>query len=232
MPERSTLTVPTDLKILSLLSNGRRQTPANVAAHLDRDRAYMSNRLRFLTELGYLHDAPPAKKSGMYEITTRGIVAAWHGDQYVRGHHDTFHSLTLENWKNQPDNKFLPDLVWVGDEENYGFVALTEQDTVIPSELDDDPKALPYDFEEQGFRPEYTGEILYRMFWHGFADRVGGLDAYRITNRGELVHDLVTEQNVTGPVELTERVRETYSDEENERLNQFNRAYGITKIDS
>lgn len=232
MPDRSSLTIPTDLEILDILSTGRRQTPANIGAHLDREQNYMGSRLRFLRDLGYLRYAPPADRSGMFEITPAGLVSTWHRDQYVRDHHDDFHDAALTAVEKQPADEFLPDLVWVDDEEKHGFIALKEQDTVIPAELVDDPKALPYDHEEQGFRPEYTGEILYRMFWHGFAERVGGFDAYRITNRGELVHDLVVEQNVTNPVELTERVRETYTDEDNERLARLNRAYEITRINS
>lgn len=232
MPDRSSLTIPTDLEILDILSTGRRQTPANIGAHKDREQNYMGSRLRFLRDLDYLRYAPPADRSGMFEITERGLIAAWHRDQYVRDHHDEFHDATLTAVEKQPSGEFYPDLKWVDDEEKYGFIALTEQDTVIPAELADDPKALPYDYEEQGFRPEYTGEILYRMFWHGFAERVGGLDAYRITDRGELVHDLVAEQDITDPVGLTERMRETYSDEENERLDRLNRAYRITRIDS
>ena len=232
MSDRSSLTIPTDLDILDILSTGRRQTPANIGAHLDRDQDYMGTRLRFLRDLGYLRYAPPADRSGMFEITPAGLVASWHRDQYVRDHHDDFHNAVLTAVEKQPDGEILPDLVWVDTEEKYGFIALTEQDTVIPSELADDPEALPYDHEKQGFRPEYTGEVLYMAYFHGIAERVGGIEAYRLSDRGELVHDLVAEKDVTDPVELTERVRETYTVEENERLDRLNRAYEITRIDS
>ncbi|MFC7028526.1 hypothetical protein ACFQH8_16075 [Halomicroarcula sp. GCM10025710] len=188
MSNRNALTTPTDLKILNILATGRRHNPRTIAAKLDRDQDYMGTRIRFLRDLGYLKYAV-IDKSGIFEITQRGLVAAWHTDRYVRNHHDTFHELTLTSWNHQPDNEFLPDLAWVSTEEKYGFIALNEQDVVVPSELADDPQGLPYDPEEQGFRPEFIGNILYRMYWHGFADRVGGIEAYRITDRGELVYE-------------------------------------------
>ncbi|QCS43645.1 hypothetical protein [Natrinema versiforme] len=230
MSDRNKLTTPTDLKILNILATGRRHNPRTIAHKLDREKDYMGTRLRFLRDLGYLQYAVTDNTS-IFEITERGLVAAWHADQYVRDHHDTFHEATLSSWEHQPENEFLPDIVWVDTEEKYGFIALNEQDVVVPSEIGDSPDELPYDYEKQGIRPEYTGEILYRMYWHGFAERVGGIEAYRITDRGELVHELITEENVTDPVELTQHVRDTYSDDEKERLDRLNRAREIIGID-
>jgi predicted transcriptional regulator len=75
---------PTDFEILQALSDGKRNTAANLAIELDRDRAYLNSRLPVLADYGLLNQVGPAERSGLYEITERGIAAAKHREAYRR----------------------------------------------------------------------------------------------------------------------------------------------------
>ena len=68
------LAAPTDFDILEALSDGRRNTAANLAHKLDRNRSYLNTRLPVLTDYGLLERVGPAPNSGLYEITDRGRV--------------------------------------------------------------------------------------------------------------------------------------------------------------
>ena len=72
---RTTLTEPTDFMILEELSDGKRNTAANLASHLDKDRNYLNTRLTTLADYGILEKIGPAENSGIYQITSRGIAA-------------------------------------------------------------------------------------------------------------------------------------------------------------
>ena len=210
--ENKPLTVPTDLEIAELLSTGERQTPANVAAHLDHDSRYMSERLRNLEGRGYIRDAPPAERSGMYELTNRGAVAAFHIHTYVRDHHRMFHGSTEAILDNQPDDAFYPDLVMTSEPSRTALFKLDERDgLIVPSDLHIEL------VHESDMSPRGVGEILYGLYYDGLVERVDNMDVYRITERGEVAANLPIDV-LTNPVELTDRLRETYTADETERL--------------
>lgn len=75
------LTLPLDLDILEALSDGKRNMAANLAYSLDKDRAYLGNRLLRLNEQGLVDRVGPAPQSGLYEITDAGAVLAEHGEE-------------------------------------------------------------------------------------------------------------------------------------------------------
>lgn len=206
------LTVPTDLEILELLSNGDRQTPANVAAHLDHDPRYMSQRLRNLEERGYIRDTPPAERSGMYELTDLGTITAFHIHTYVRDYHNIFHAVTEAILDDQPENSFYPDLIQIDDSARTALYELDRiEGLTVPSELQIEM------VQEAEYSPQTAYEALYMLFYHGLAERVDNMDVYRITDRGEKAVNLLSE-DLTDSVELTNRLRETYTDDEMERL--------------
>jgi predicted transcriptional regulator len=76
------LASPTDFDILESLSDGKRNTAANIAIDIDRDRAYINTRLPLLTDHGLLERIGPAPNSGLYEITPKGRVVARHREAY------------------------------------------------------------------------------------------------------------------------------------------------------
>lgn len=76
------LTLPTDFEILQILSNGRRNNAINIAAHLDKNRAYVNTRLPVLADYGLLDRVGPAPNSGLYEITKKGRIVAKHRAEY------------------------------------------------------------------------------------------------------------------------------------------------------
>lgn len=76
------LASPTDFDILESLSDGKRNTAANIAIDIDRDRAYINTRLPLLADHGLLERIGPAPNSGLYEITPKGRVAARHREAY------------------------------------------------------------------------------------------------------------------------------------------------------
>lgn len=76
------LASPTDFDILESLSDGKRNTAANIAIDIDRDRAYINTRLPLLADHGLLERIGPAPNSGLYEITPKGWVAARHREAY------------------------------------------------------------------------------------------------------------------------------------------------------
>lgn len=206
------LTTPTDIEIIELLSTGARQTPANVAAHLERDSRYMSERLRSLEEREYIRDAPPAERSGMYELTNLGIIVAFHIHTYVRDYHDTFHAMSEIIHKEQPEGTFYPDLIKLDEPDRIALDRLNNiEGLTVPSELEIEIS------HDAGYSPRTTGEALFSLSYNGLAERVDGMDVYRITERGEKTVDLLY-SGVDDPIELTEQLREAYTTEESERL--------------
>lgn len=87
------LTRPTDFEILEQMSDGKRQTAANLAALLDKDRNYMNTRLPELESRGLLHRVGPSERSGMYVITEKGVRAAANRDRYEHDSHREFEEL-------------------------------------------------------------------------------------------------------------------------------------------
>lgn len=76
------LASPTDFDVLDSLSDGRRNTAANIAIEIDRDRAYINTRLPLLAEQGLIERIGPSPNSGLYEITPKGLAALEHRDAY------------------------------------------------------------------------------------------------------------------------------------------------------
>ncbi len=76
------LVQPTDFEILEVLSDGNRNTAANIAHHLDKKRGYVNTRLPVLADYGLIDRIGPAENSGLYEITDRGSAAVAHREQY------------------------------------------------------------------------------------------------------------------------------------------------------
>jgi len=73
---------PTDFEILEALSDGKRNTAANIAYHLDKKRGYVNTRLPVLADYDLIDRIGPAPNSGLYEITDRGLAALSHREQY------------------------------------------------------------------------------------------------------------------------------------------------------
>lgn len=84
------LRLPTDFDILEVLSRGKRQTPANVAAHVDKGRQYVRKRMNHLVEHGLVTEVGPSKRSGMYVITARGRAALALRGEYDHHRHERF----------------------------------------------------------------------------------------------------------------------------------------------
>ena len=209
--EDEALTLPTDLRILNVLAGGRRQTTANIVEHLDLKTPYASERLRTLEKRGWLRDAPPAERSGMYEITDMGKIAAWHSPAYVRSKHGTFHGICRTIRDNQPDTGFYPDLVVLGEDYKTGIGKLNETSgLVIPSEFELDKT------REIGERP--VPNLLYALHVHGLAERKDGMDVYQISERGERAAELLNTDHPPGSVELTDELRKLYNDREKQLL--------------
>jgi len=78
------LASPTDFNILEALSDGKRNTAANLAIEIDRDRAYINTRLPILADYGLIDRIGPAENSGLYEITERGLAALAHREAYEK----------------------------------------------------------------------------------------------------------------------------------------------------
>lgn len=67
------LAEPTDFEILEALTDGKRNTAANLSYVLDKDRSYINTRLPILADYNLVERVGPAPNSGLYEITERGI---------------------------------------------------------------------------------------------------------------------------------------------------------------
>lgn len=91
------LVYPTDFEILNELSDGKRNTAANLAIELDRNRAYLNSRLPVLADYGLVKQIGPAKKSGLYEITERGQIALDYEDEYRQGDVDLEEVIKAES---------------------------------------------------------------------------------------------------------------------------------------
>ena len=76
------LAVPTDFEILQALSDGKRNTAANLSYILDKDRSYINTRLPVLADYGLVDRIGPAPNSGLYEITEKGQAVIEHQDRY------------------------------------------------------------------------------------------------------------------------------------------------------
>ena len=66
---------PTDFLILEALSDGRRDTGANIAALTETDRGYVNTELRQLADYGFVRKVGPHDNYGLYRITPLGVAA-------------------------------------------------------------------------------------------------------------------------------------------------------------
>jgi hypothetical protein len=214
------LTLPTDCDIIQQISDKKRYTPKLVGLLLDKDSSYIASELRELEAREYVTD--PATeygltddRSGMYTLTRFGAVVAFHIHTYVRDHHRAFEPHSNYILDNQPDDDFYPDLVKLDEPAQIALQQLTRVDGVtIPSELHIEIE------HEAGYGPRTTAKALYTLYYHGLAERVEQMDVYRVTDRGEKAYELM-HTDISGPTELTDKLRETYSDTERERLNRL-----------
>ncbi len=76
------LVIPTDFEILSVLADGKRNNAINIAAELEKNRAYINTRLPILLDYGLVSRVGPAENSGLYTITEKGQIAIEHKDIY------------------------------------------------------------------------------------------------------------------------------------------------------
>lgn len=76
------LAAPTDFDLLDALSDGKRNNAANLAIELGRNRSYINTRLPILADYGLVDRIGPAERSGLYEITEKGLVALDHREVY------------------------------------------------------------------------------------------------------------------------------------------------------
>ena len=87
------LTQPTDFDILVALDEHGRNIAANLALHIDRDRAYLNTRLPHLSDHGLVRKVGPATNSGLYELTERGRAAIVYRDSYEEFGPDRFETV-------------------------------------------------------------------------------------------------------------------------------------------
>ncbi len=212
------LTLPTDRDILYQIKDKKRYTPKLVVLLLDKDPSYIASQLRKLESRGYVTDPIVEhqisdERSGMYALTSLGIVVTFHLNTYVRTHHHVFDPQSRVVLDNQPENKFYPDLIVLDEPMRIALQRLTKVDGVtIPSELHIEIS------HDANYSPSTASEALYALHYHGLAERVEEMEVYRITDRGETAAELVSD-GVSDPVKVTEHLREAYTDDERQRLN-------------
>ncbi|ELZ14445.1 hypothetical protein C478_07467 [Natrinema thermotolerans DSM 11552] len=205
-PTLEPLVMPTDAKILTGLTHGRRETPTNLAAQLkDTSQNYTANRLRKLELRGYTHSPGPADRSGMYEITTWGRYATAHIDRHERQYDELFHRLVTRACGSQPTPEHAyPDNIPEEDRETQPAPdPCAETDTTLlqlyrhvydalKTLSDIDGVTIPTDFRER-LPPTDDGNMasagdaadsLYTLYFYGLADRREGMEAYSITDAG------------------------------------------------
>lgn len=73
---------PTDFDILTVLSDGKRNTAANIAVEQDKNRGYVNTRLPVLADYDLVERIGPAPNSGLYEITVKGQAALARRESY------------------------------------------------------------------------------------------------------------------------------------------------------
>ena len=76
------LAAPTDFDLLEALSDGKRNNAANLAIELGRNRSYINTRLPVLADYGLVDRIGPAERSGLYEITEKGLTVLEHRGEY------------------------------------------------------------------------------------------------------------------------------------------------------
>ena len=195
------LILPTDAHILNQLANGRRETPVNLAAHIDGDNSYVGNRLRSIAERGYVTSPGPSPRSGMYEITNWGRIARQHIPQYSKGYDALYHTLvkrtndhqpnTPQHIENDPVNHTpgepAPDPYA---ETTTDWIQLTQDEIqALEALLNIDGITIPSDFRGRisADNTNQAADLLYTLHFFGLADRHNNMDAY---SASEAAHNL------------------------------------------
>ncbi|ELY49860.1 hypothetical protein C494_07615 [Natronorubrum bangense JCM 10635] len=85
---------PTDFLILEALEETGRNVATNLKHHTGKSRKNINTRLPILEDYGLTSKIGPAKRSGLYEITSLGKAALVYQDQYDEV--DDFEALIKE----------------------------------------------------------------------------------------------------------------------------------------
>lgn len=185
---------PMDQQLLELTANGKRQTPKNAAAILDVKSTYVSSRSRSLIRRGYARDPGPRDRSGMFEITDVGRVAAHRIDKQRRGHEATFRELCQRVADNQPnDNRFrrLPYDVdnHPDDDLDPGQIVLNDIEERVArtvwatSQIQIAPQVSERD--DFDIDTETAEQALYALYFFDLANRNNGMDVYSLSDVGK-----------------------------------------------
>lgn len=212
--------LPTDRRIFAAMSDTRRQTSTNLAAMLDLDRRYVSSRLKFLREKGYLFEPGPADQSRMFEPTTMGRIAIFHKEKLIRKYTEQFEYLCghIYKYNQEIDGQFYPDLLATTYENNVALRELADIDGLtIPSELSDKLNVFIN-----------VRDNLYFLYFWSLAERKDKMDVYELTSRGSQYLSLLSEDAFEDPdfgenqisemIENTDAIREEYTKQELDRL--------------
>ncbi len=92
----------TDFEILRLCAEAR-ETPANIAAHLDIEPNYASTELTKLRRHNYVERPGPAENSGMNETTEIGDFLLSKQEKYTHEHAELFTTLVRKTSKSADD---------------------------------------------------------------------------------------------------------------------------------
>lgn len=98
----------TDFEILRLCSENR-ETPVNIAAHLDIEPNYASTELSKLRRQDYIERPGPASNSGMNETTQTGEFVLLKRDKYEHEHTDLFAILVRRTFKRTDEFDIEPE---------------------------------------------------------------------------------------------------------------------------
>ncbi|WP_117367493.1 winged helix-turn-helix domain-containing protein [Natrarchaeobaculum sulfurireducens] len=178
----------TDFRILSLCSENR-ETPANLAAHLDVTPNYVSKELGKLRELELIQQPGPADNSGMYITTELGEFVVSKDSVYERAQAELFAQLAenavgLANDLNREDEEqsIEPGDIVISSMDAYELLHRFEDaDTLQPGEIAE-PEQMNL-FAVRG--------LLYELVFFEVVDRQVSADGemYSLTQRGREVLD-------------------------------------------
>lgn len=187
------LTLPTDVRILDLLKDGTRHTPASVAYELDDvTRHYSSQRLSELTDGGFVADPYAPEESGMKHATQRGRIAGHHVHCYRRDQHEEWMRLVEQSIRNQPDDEaFYPNIIDISEHHREVLEHVYTHEPTMPT-ADNIPTP-----------PDIVLPILFTLEYHRLIESAeeGG---YVVTVRGDLVVN--ANASIDNPLELTGEV--------------------------
>ena len=109
---------PTDFLILEALEDTGRNVATNLAYHTGKSRENINTRLPVLEDYALVRKIGPAKRSGLYEITSLGKAALVYQDQYAEA--DDFEALIQGPSPGQPPIAGEAQASFArGTEENY-----------------------------------------------------------------------------------------------------------------